>query len=73
MKLSEVAEAQLSEIMYAFGCSKPKAISYALECLAAFEYVNDEDVYSFLDTADPTALKKWQTKNIGKRVKLESN
>lgn len=73
MALSKLAEKQLNEIQYAFGCGKDKAISYALESLHAFEEMSGDQVYSYLEENCPDAFIKWQTEHKDDRVKLESN
>ena len=73
MKLSPLAEKQLIEIQYAFGCSKNKAISYALESLHAFENVTDDQIYNHLETNHSRNFNEWMKDNSDNRIKLESN
>jgi hypothetical protein len=73
MKLSPLAEIQLNEIQYSFGCSKNKAISYALESLHAFENIRQDQVLNFLDTYNTRQLQEWEIDNQDKRVKIENN
>jgi predicted transcriptional regulator len=73
IKLSEVAEKQINEIQYALGCSRPKAISHALETMNAFEQITDDQILNWLDTNHKEKLHDWEVGNEGKRAKLSSN
>jgi hypothetical protein len=75
MALSTLAQKQLNEIQYAFGCGKEKAISYALECLHAFEAVTDNQVYNYLESVaeHQEGFEKWLAEHQDDRVKLLSN
>lgn len=73
MKLSKLAETQLNEIQYAFGCSKQKAISYALESLHAFETLTNDQIYNWLDDNKKQEFLEWQMKHKDDRVPLKSN
>lgn len=73
MALSQLAQKQLAEIQYAFGCGKDKAISYALESLHAFESISGDQVLNWMDDNYKEELQKWETDNADKRVKLENN
>jgi len=75
MALSELAQKQLNEIQYAFGCGKEKAISYALESLHAFETVTDNQIYTYLESVaeHQVGFEKWLREHQADRVKLLSN
>lgn len=73
IKLSEVAETQIIEIMYDLGCTKSEAISHALESQHAFEKITDDQIINWLDTNHKEALEKWQTENDSKLSKVASN
>jgi len=73
IKLSQVAETQIAEIMYALGCTKSEAISHALESQNAFEKITDDQIINWLDTNHSEALIKWQTDNDGKLSDVASN
>ncbi len=71
--VSELAEQQLTEIVYALGCSRLDAISHALESQNAFEQITDDQIFNWLDTEHKDKLIAWQLTNKGKRAEIESN
>ena len=73
MNLSKLAEKQLIEIQYAFGCTEEDAVSYALESLHAFETITDDQIYNWLHTKHPEQLEVWQQVNNEDRILLENN
>jgi len=73
IKLSEIAETQINEIVYALGCTKSQAISHALESQHAFEKITEDQIFNWLEDNHKEALAKWQTENDSKLAKIEAN